>query len=217
MPTLKTNALTTPARAASFLRIPLDSSTEALLTLLINSATSFVENYIGYNPQKTTYTNEEYNTEKGDALVLKAFPLTNDTVVIQRRNSGINEDSWGSVEEVNYHVERETGIIYGASGRTFGKTTKGFRATYTAGFDYDNVNTFLGDTDGADIEMACWLLVAGVYNTGHSGAGIQSESIGDYRVVYKKAMFENDDIESLLDAYTRLDIMAVAPRTPRQY
>lgn len=37
------------------------------------------------------------------------------------------------------------------------------------------------------------------------GGGIQSESIGDYRVVYAKTMLENDEVKEILDKYRRAE------------
>ncbi len=215
---LLSNALTTVARASAFIGIstPASSSTaEILLENQINAVTSFIENYLGYTVKKTDYTNEEYTTERGQYLGLSNFPvISGETFTLQRRNSGLNEDEWETVDSQYYHVDEEGGIIYGAGGWAFPRTRNGFRVTYTAGYDYDNSTTYLSDTSGASIELAAWLLVASINGRGQGGAGIKSESIGDYRIVYAKSMFENADIESLLDKYVRLDMEIGAPLTP---
>lgn len=205
MATLKANAITTVARLASFLGIatPASGSTkETQLILQINALTSFIHNYLGYDPKSQTYTNEEMDSNGGESLLLGAFPVTTFTS-LQVRTSAENEDDWDSVSGDDYHVDNDSGIIYGAGRRRFLGGRRLYRATYTAGFVFDNSSTFLGDTDGADIELAAWMLGAEVYNRGKGGGGIQSESIGDYRVVYKSAMFNNEEIATLLDEYVR--------------
>ncbi len=205
MATLRSNALTTVARLASFLGIatPASGSTkETQLILQINALTSFVHNYLGYDPQSQTYTNEEMDSNGGESLLLGAFPVTAFTS-LSVRSSAENEDDWDTVDSEDYHVDNDTGILYGSGRRRFLGGRKLYRATYTAGFVFDNTSTFLGDTDGADIELAAWMLGAEVYNRGKGGGGIQSESIGDYRVVYKSAMMNNEEIDSLLEPYLR--------------
>jgi hypothetical protein len=206
-------ALTTPQRAADFLGLGTlveGSANYSLLERLCNSVTEYVENYVGFRVKKTTYSNELYNTEDGSLLVLKNFPVdSSETFVLQRRNSALNEDEWETVDGEYYHVDYGAGIIEGAGGWNFSRTKNGFRVSYTAGYNFDNSDTFLSDAGGADLEMAAWLLISSVFNRGKGGGGIQSESIGDYRVVYASAMFENKDVKDILDKYQRLDFMPV--------
>ena len=212
---IKTYALTTVQRAADFMglgTIVANSTKDTILQRLIDSVTDFIEHHIGYRVQLATYTNEEYDTERGDTLLVKRFPIGTFTR-LQRRNSALNETDWETVDSSFYHVDTDTGIINGAGGWRFARSRKGYRVTYTAGYDIDTSTKFLQATDGgADLELAAWMLIATVYNRRKGGTGIQSESIGDYRVVYAGAMMENKDILSLLDKFKKIE--AQGPITP---
>ena len=171
---------------------------------MIDSVTEFIENYIGFRVQQTTYTNEEYDTEKSDTLLIDNFPISTFTT-LQRRNSALNDNDWETVDSNLYHVDLDSGVINGAGGWLFARTRKGYRVTYVAGYDFDLSTTFLQDTEAADLELAVWLLISTVFNRGKGGTGIKSESIGDYRVVYAKSLMENEDIKALLDKYSVIE------------
>ncbi len=204
---IKTYALTTIQRTADYIglgTISVGSTTETILERLIDSVTEFVENYIGYRIQLTTYTNEEYNTQKGDTLLLRHFPVGTFTR-LQRRTSSLNAASWETIDGEFYHVDTATGVITGAGGWRFARTIKGYRATYAAGYDFDNAATFLQSTEAADLELAAWMLITTIYNRRKGGVGIKSEAIGDYRVVYARSLMESEDIKALLDKYRKID------------
>lgn len=212
---LLSHALTTVARFASYAGIATPTGSKLILAEdLINTATGFIEDYLGFRVQKTVYSNEEYSTEEGQILLLDNYPIiSGDSFVLARRTSALNEDRWETVNAEYYHVEDKTGIIHAAGGWEFSRTRYGFRASYTAGFDYDNSATYLSDTEGAGIELAAWMLMEALWSR-RKGGRIQSESIGDYRVVYSKLLMENDDIKSLLDKHVREDTFGVI--TPLQ-
>lgn len=205
---LKAYALTTVNRQADFMGIsrPAEGNIKyTRLEMLINSATDFIEKEIGYRVKKTTYTQELIDANDGIILTLKNFPIIEgETFLLQRRTSGANEDSWQDIDTDYYFVDYDTGIIQAASYR-FYKGNKGYRATYVAGYDYDNSASFLSDTNGGDLELACWMLVAALFNRSAGGSGIEQESIGDYSVKYKGTMMKSDEIKDILDKYRRLD------------
>ncbi len=212
---VKSYALTTVQRAATFLglgTITAGSTNDKLLERMIDSVTEYIENYIGYRVQQTTYTNEEYDTEKSQTLLLNNFPVSTFTR-LQRRNSALNNNSWETIDSEFYHADLDAGMILGAGGWEFAQTRRGYRCTYTAGYDFDNAASFLQDTEAADLELAAWLLVSSVFNRGKGGVGIQSEAIGDYRVVYARSLMENEDIKAFLDKYKRIEVLG--PLTPR--
>lgn len=215
---VKSYALTTPQRAADAIglgTLTSGSSQEVLLERLIDSVTEYVENYIGFRVQETAYTNEEYDTEDGDTLNLKNYPInSSETFTLDRRNSLLDTDDWEAIDGDYYSVDFDNGIILGMGSWEFARTRAGYRVSYTAGFDFDNSTTFLADTEGGDIELAVWLLLGTVYNRVKGGAGIKSEAIGDYKVVYAVTMFENEDIKNLLDKYRRGDIDVGGYLTP---
>ncbi len=215
---VKSYALTTPQRAADAIglgTLVASSAKEVLLGRLIDSVTEYVEGYLGFRVQETAYTNEEYDTEKSDSLNLKSYPINSgETFSLGRRNSLLDTDDWEAIDGDYYTVDFDAGIIYGMGSWQFARTRAGYRVTYTAGFSFDNSSTFLAETEGGDIELAVWLLLGTLYNRIKGGAGIKSEAIGDYKVVYAMTMFENKDIQNLLDKYRKGDIDIGSYLTP---
>jgi hypothetical protein len=200
---IKTFALTTVQRAADYADLgTLTGLDNTIMERIIDSVTSFVESYTGVRFKKTTYSLEEYDTEDSETLNLKHFPVIESAAfTLSRRTSSLNEDDWETIESKYYHVDCDTGIIECAVGVVFSRTHKGYRVTYTAGYDFDNSATFLSDTIAGDVEMAVWFLCKTLWDRKKGSIDVQSESIGDYSVTYKKALMENDDIKAILDAY----------------
>lgn len=204
---LLTWSITTVSRVSSYAGLgTLSAPNTAIMETLINSLTTFIEKYLGYRVMQTAYTNEEYDTHEGDSLNLKNFPISSSaTFTLQRRTSALNEDDWEIVDTQYYHIDYDAGIVYCAGGYEFDRTRRGYRVTYTAGFNFDNATTFLADTAGADIELAAWMLLSALWNRRTSGGGgdADSERIGDYAITYRKIMMENEDIVSLLSKYAK--------------
>lgn len=207
---VKSYALTTRQRLIDFLGLGTvsDTTKQNVLDRIIDAVTEFIENYIGYRIKLTTYTNEEYDTEEGNKLILDKFPVVTFTQ-LQRRNSSLNEDNWETIDSQYYHVDLNAGIIYGAgvgkygAGWEFAKTRRGYRVTYSAGYDFDNAVTFLSDTQAGDLEFAMWTLCGIAWNQRKQGGGVQSERVGDYSVTFRKAIYENEDLKAILDKYAR--------------
>jgi len=209
-------ALTTVDRVAVFGALGTLSATQTTrMEAIIDSLTSFIENYLGYRVVQTEYDSEEYPTEQGQILNLENFPVASgETFTLQRRNSALNEDEWETVDSKYYHVDYDAGIIHAASGWEFSRSRNGYRVTYTAGYEFDNEDTFLSDTEAGDLELAIWQLALVMYNRKGGTIGVKSERIGDYAVVYTKAVMEDENIKAILDKHARKDTMSVL--TPLQ-
>jgi len=204
---VKSYALTIASRLSAYMDITTPTGTKlTVMEAIIDAVTEFIEDYLGYRVQKTAYTNEEYDTEEGQVLNLKNFPVVSgETFTLQRRTSALDEDSWETVDSEYYHVEEKSGIIYGAGGWEFSRTRRGYRVTYTAGYDFDITGTYLSSTEGGSIELAAWMLCEGIWSKRKGGSGIKSERIGDYSITYTKLLMENEDIKSLLDKHASAD------------
>lgn len=216
---LASNALTTPERLASFMGIDTPTGPSLVaMEVIINSVSSFIERYTGRTFKKTTFTNEEYAGERGQSINLKHFPLiSSEPFIISRRNSQLNEDGWEDVDALYYAVDYNSGIINSMGGSFFGRNQNGYRITYTAGYDFDNVTTFLGDTEAADVELATWLIAQDIWKNKSVDPNIKSERIGDYSVTYAESMgtmFQNAQAQGILDTYA--DLLGEGVLTPLQ-
>jgi len=208
---VKSYALTTAQRVADFGELgTLSGSSLTLMERIVDSVTEFIESYTNRRIKETTYTEEEYDTERSNSLILKNYPIsTTADFKLERRESGLSEDDWETVDAKYYHIEYDTGIIYSATRLKFSVSRKGYRVTYTAGYSFDNSSTYLSDTEAGDLEWVVWMLCIAVYNRRKGGTGIQSEAIGDYRVVYRKTLMESEEIKDILDKYARNDTFGV--------
>lgn len=216
MATLNAHALTTTQRLATFAglgTITPGSTKEEQLIYAINSTTDYIEKYCGRRFKLTTYTGEEYDGRGGSVLLLNNYPIVTGSLTLEVRNSALNESDWSYVDSEYYFVDLSAGMVRAANdGIRFTPGTNNFRATYQAGYDFDNSTTFLSDAGAADLEFLAWKLGASVFNERGGGLGIQSERIGDLSVVYAKSAFESEELRSILDKYSRDEV--ASPITP---
>ena len=213
---VKSYALTTAARLSAYMDLTTPTGTElTAMEAVIDACTEFIENYLGFRVQQTAYTQQEYDTEAGQILVLNHSPVASgETFTLERRTSPLDEDEWETVDAEYYHVDWDAGIILAAGGWEFSRTRRGYRVSYTAGYDFDNSDTYLSDTEGGDIELAAWMLMEAVWNKRKGGSGVIKESIGDYSITYKKTLFQDEEAKNILDKYAEND--TISPLTPLQ-
>lgn len=209
----KSYSLTTRQRLIDFLGLTgLTSTQNSVLDRIIDQVTEFIENYTGRRFKETTYTNELYDGDGSQYLILKNYPVNSgSTFTLQRRDSVANEDSWSTIDSEDYFVDYNAGTIELIYGLNFANQPKHYRVTYTAGFSFDNSSTFLSDTVAGDIEYVAWKLCSVAWNRRQGDPSIASESIGDYSVSYTKEAFENDEVKSVLDKYA--SVSAYGDRT----
>lgn len=218
---LNSNALTTVSRLSDFMGIdtPAEgSATYRKLEARINSISNFIQRYTGITFKKTTYNEEVYVTERSQTLNLKHYPvLSSEPFLLQRRTSGLNENNWETVDGEYYVVDYDAGIITAMASIYFFRGQATYRVTYTAGYDFDNSATFLGDTLAGDVELALHMIAQDFENNTGSGGNVKRERIGDYDVTYadaKGTMLNNADATAILDYYK--DLVAEGPLTPLQ-
>ena len=218
---LKDYALTTPDRTKDYLQISGDADDD-LITRLINGITEYVERFTARHFQKTEYSAANYSDElhsvgMGEvSMNLLNYPVISTAEFkLEHRDSNLNEDDWEEVDQERYFVDYNSGIIYTANGTTFAEGIKNYRVTYTAGYDFDNEETFLSDTAAGEVEIAVWKLVGACFQR-RASAGVQQESIGDYSVTYTSASLEDEEIHDILVKFKNFDI-GLGGRTPRNF
>lgn len=199
----KTYALTTTSRFKTYASVS-GSTDDALIEILIDLVTEFVENYCGRRFKSATYTSEEYDGTGTTKLILNNWPVSTFTS-LQERATRLNTSNWNSIDVQDYFVENKTGIIT-LIPFEFIKGTKLYRATYTAGYVFDNLSTYLGDTEAGDVEWATWELVKAAYNKRKQQPGLSSAKLGDASVTYRATVVEDKDIKAILDKYRRINL-----------
>jgi len=204
---LKAYALTTKARFIAFAGLTnLSAAEETVVEIIINSVTEYIENYCQRRFKETLYTEEVYDGDGSEFIMLKQYPLKADsTVTLGYRSSTVNKDNWGSIDSEDYFIDYNSGTLEIANGH-FTNQARKFRVTYTAGFDFDNSTTFLADTTAGDIEYATWKLCETMWARRKGGVGVKAEKLGDYSVTYAKAVFESPEIKEVLDKYARVSV-----------
>lgn len=198
--------LTTAARVQQFIGGTFTASQTTVIESLIDSVTAYIENYCGRRFKQTTYTNEEYDGDGSGFIVLKQFPVS--SVSLKYRNTSSNEADWSTVDTKDYFVDTDSGVIQLAGNSKFTKGIKTYAVTYTGGWNFDNVATFLS-VYAADLEFVVWKLVSTAFNQKAGDVGISSESIGDYSVTYSKEVFENSEIKAILDKYSKKEVRGI--------
>lgn len=215
---LKSYALTTVQRLKDFMGLGTTTAAQdTTLETIINAATEYIEQHIGFRVKKATYTQELYDTDNSGSLTLKRRAIDSAaSFVLERRNSGLNENSWEQVDSQYIHVDYDAGIIYGAGGWKFYKSRQGYRVTYTAGVDFDNSSTFLSDTTMGDLELAIWIIAKDMYNTAGRESGVIREAIGDYEIEYAEASDEMIAAPAM-DILNKYSVDVAGVQTPYVY
>lgn len=204
-------ALTTVARQKQFMGISGDSY-DTVLERLVNSGTDFIETYCDRRFDQTAYTNEVYDGTGSSFLFLRNFPIsTTASFTLQNRDSFDNTDSWTTIDSQDYFIQYDEGYLERVTGGLdvdllqpiFKELPRHYRVSYTAGYNYDNTATFLSDVGAGDLELACWILIAQLFNERKGNANVTSEHIGDYSVSFSRIVMINDKLRELLTSFKR--------------
>jgi len=202
---LNTNALTTVDRVKTFLGITVASS-DAILESLINQVSDFVEHYCNRTFVETTYTDEFYDGTGTDKLFLFNYPVsTTDTFTLQGRAGTQNIDSFDEIDSEKYFIDYTTGILE-TTGWGFSERPRKYRVTYTAGYAFKNNAAPLVTLESVnigDLEFAVWKLVANAFLMRKDTSNVQSETIGDYSVTFRKSTMTDKEIQDILNRYRR--------------
>lgn len=197
-------ALTTAARAKLYLGIT-TSADDNLIERLIDAISDSIEKYCERRFKQTAYSNELYDGSGGSDMVLKNYPvISSETFTLEERSGSDNINSFSTISGNLYFVKYDRGIV-ALSGSTFIKATQRYRVSYTAGYNFDNTTpgATLESVGLGDLEEAVWRLVGNSYRDRHTSDAIESESIGNYSVTFRREIAMAADIKAVLDRYKR--------------
>ena len=164
------NALTTTAKVKTYLGIS-DSASDAVIEMLINQATMFIENYCGGRKFLNQSYTETYDTD-GKTIFLNQYPVTAITSV-KYRSGTPSTPIWNTYNVDSYQQYLNEGYIkfYG----DLPKVMQGIQVVYTAGYliDFPNETTAspVTHTLPFDLTMACTMLCAH-YFTNRQASGV---------------------------------------------
>lgn len=196
-------ALTTLSRAKQFMEISGNDDND-LITNIINNATAYIEKYCDRRFKQTSYTNQYYDGTGTQLLLLKQYPVnTDETFTLEERTGMESDASFDAIDSSFYHIKDGNGIVQLVGTRKFREYPKHYRVTYTAGYDYNNTDTYLSDTAASDVELACWKLVTSIYKERRQSQNVASESIGDYNITFARETSEDAFLRSVLENYKR--------------
>lgn len=179
-----------------------DTSKDNLIIRKINQATRAIEAYCGRRFAATVYSNVVYSASQTDELVLRQRPVLSFTS-LEIRDSGLNYDTWETVDDHLYFVDDNAGVInlmFNARGRW-----DRYRVSYTAGY-----------TDiPEDLAEACVSLAAYyVLNADSSDVGKFKIEEGQRKVTYAKqqlsfkTILENLGIDTIIESYSNTPIVS---------
>jgi len=198
---INANGLTTVARLKAFLGITV-ATHDTILERLINMASDFISNYCNTVFQEAIYTNEIYDGTGSLNLVLEKAPIsTTASFQIEERTG---KSSWSSIDNSSYYIDYVTGIVH-SRGSGFIDMPQKYRATYTAGYAFDNFTpgATLESLGMGDLEFATWKLVSKAFDNRKGSTDVQSESIGDYSVSFRVSAMTDPIVKEILSNYVR--------------
>lgn len=206
-------ALTTVDRWKAYAGISsLTAAQTGVVENLINFATTYIEGKLGRRIMETAYSQEQYDGPYGEFLTLDNYPInTRETFTLEERATNLNEDDWDTVDSDDYFIDYDAGIISPSGRGNWILSKKKYRVTYTAGYDFDNAATFLGDTEAGDLELACWMIVSELWFKKGATGNVKSESLGDYSVTYGPSFLtgmangQRTALDMILEKYRRVE------------
>ena len=201
---LLSHSLTTLNRAKSFMEIG-GAQDDDLITSLINMVSDFAESYCDRRFLETAYSNELYDGNGFDKILLKQYPISSsETFTLQVRDSADNSGSFTTIPAQDYFIKYAQGIVQYVNG-SFADIPQHYRASYTAGYAFDNDGggATLESLSIGDLEYAIWKLITAAYKNRRVSPNVVSESIGDYSVTFRKQVMIDEELKAILDKYRR--------------
>lgn len=154
-----------------------DNSQDRLLKLLLESAISTVESYIGRKIEKSDY-NEVINGDAQREIFTKNYPINSITKISY--NTGTHETPvWEDLDKVDYTYKSTTWNIY-------------LKEHLIRGFQNYKIEYNAGYTEvPADIQICILKLASKYYNTSTSD-GIKWETVNGDRIDFDASQIPND-------------------------
>jgi len=206
---INTYSLTTVARFKSFIK-KTTVEDDSLIETIINIVSDMVEKYCDRRFLETAYTDEYYDGNGSQQLLLRQYPVdTAETFSLEERNSDTNEASWSTIDTKMYHVDPLAGMIE-LIGNRFAEVPRKYRVDYTAGYAFKNDAAPLVTLEAVGIgglELAVWKIVNNIYQDKNAVTNIKSESIGNYSVSYGDESIMTSTIKLILDEFRRPHLM----------
>ena len=181
---LKSNALCTVAQVKSYAGIE-DTHKDDSIELYIDAASAMIDEYLGYDPETQTYTDQYYDGNGTKFLTTRARPITSLTTVL--------ED--GDTVTITDFVTRDWYID--GDDYIFVRGNSNYKITYVAGYA-------AADMPSA-ITLACVkIAVVMTKEDGRTGSlGTSSISHGDGSRTFMESTYES--ILETISTYRRLD------------
>jgi hypothetical protein len=196
---LAPNALTTLATVKPYLQMDvIDTSNDATLSMIINSASAFIETQTGRTFGKASYTDKNFAPVPA-TVILKNTPVQSvDSIKV----GGFEID-----ESTYYETDLYLGTVLNPFGWAIdmnGVVTPKLEITYTAGYTLPKDDTPEHPrTLPYDLETLCIELVAKAWNRVQTQAdGKKSETQGSWSISYNDELTEQQRLT--LNKYTRL-------------
>lgn len=198
-------ALTTVARVKSFMGIT-NSTYDAVLELLIDVVTDFIENECDRRFKKTVYTNVMLNGEGSNRIILPQWPVVSgETLSLFERVSGsYGLDAWNAISANDMRIDYDSGIVN--TNFNFLKGSQNYKINYTAGYDFANTGSTLvtlASVGLSDLEFITWKLIGRAFNQRKSGGDVSRMKLYNYDVTFSKEAYSDDEIKEVLYKYKR--------------
>ena len=180
---LRSNALCTVDHVKSFLGVEDDRKNESI-ELYVNAASDIIEEYLGYDANTQTYTEQVYDGNGTRLLITRARPITAITTLLCE----------GDTVDTDDFINREWYID--GDDYVFVTGNSNYKLTYTAGYS--------SSTMPAAIKLACVKLAAVMAKEdGRTGSlGTSSISHGDGSRTFFETTY--DTILNTIYSYKRL-------------
>ncbi len=198
MATLDSNAWVSLAETKEFMGIS-GSSDDDLLTSLINYCFSALEDYLGRQIKSRTYTEERYDGDGTDTLIVYQYPITAISSIYDDPSLGFNSDTL--IDSDDYLIDdqdRYPGRIRlageDALSLSFAKGKTNIKITYTAGYV----------TIPNTLKFGLLTYITSAYNK-RKGHGTVVQSLGGQSVTWERMGIPRE-VKDIINDYKKFTV-----------